>query len=225
MTENSMFSIECELRKLKEDISTNWVKMMQQLISVVFSGCAVNILSQNNIITSILLCFEHKYSWHPDTKYIIEIVLTLLILGFLVFVFRMALNIKEKVKDTKATHEDIRRLAEYFHKIIFNNITMGRSFLEKGLSCSVDYNKQDRELYLCESFYYFNIAFNDIVENEIFEQQPNRQQYQNFKQEVGESALKNTKRIFISSIEELMENLPAPEKKLAQKIYIVAQSW
>lgn len=214
MTETSMFPIEYELRQIHEENSSNWFKLMWQLISVVFSGIAVTLLCQKDYIPSLFDLIAEELSFPIWLKYLCEVFFILLLFVLLVTITFAIIKYKIKVKDNKASEEDRIRLAEFFHKVIFNNITTGRSFLKKASNCPDD----EKELYLCESIYYFNLSYKDILSKKILEI-GKREKYELFLKEVGKNTLKNTISIFQESIKTLKSLLPEEEKKIAEEIY------
>lgn len=220
MTETSMFPIEYEIRKMREENSSNWFRLMWQLTSVVFSGCATTLLCQHDYIPSLFDKLANALSIPTVLRYISEILFILLIFIGLVSFTHFVIKYKVKVKDNKADKISRARLAEYFHKVIFNNITAGRSFLKKSLSCS----GKEKELYLCEAFYYFILAYKDIKEKDIIEVGA-RKSYVLFLKEVGKSVLKDTINLLKDSINILKSQLPNPEKEIAEDIYKDIVGW
>ena len=220
MTETSMFPIEYEIRKMRDENSSNWFRLMWQLTSVVFSGCATTLLCQNNYIPSLFDKLTNMLPMPAFLRYIFEILFILLVfIGLVSFTYFVIKN-KVKVKDNKANELSRARLAEYFHKVIFNNITTGRSFLKKSSSCS----GKEKELYLCEALYYFILAYKDIKEKDIIEV-GERKSYVLFLKEVGKSVLKDTIDILKDSIYILISQLPNPEKGIAEDIYKDIVGW
>lgn len=220
MTETSMFPIEYEIRKMREENSSNWFRLMWQLTSVVFSGCATTLLCQHDYIPSLFDKLANALSMSTVLRYIFEIVFILLVFIGLVSITHLIIKYKVKIKDDKANDESRARLAEYFHKVIFNNITTGRSFLKKSSSCL----GKEKELYLCESLYYFSLAYKDIKEKNIIEVGA-RKSYILFLNAVGRSVLKDTIDILKESIDKLKSQLPNPEKNIAEKIYKDVVGW
>ena len=220
ITETSMYPIENELRQLREENSANWFKLMGHLLSVVFSGFAVTLMCQQEYIPKLFNCIAEKFSWPSWLKYVLEVLFVLSILIVLVTVLFALVKYLTKAKDNKASEEDRTRLSEYFHKVIFNNITTGRSFLKKALECT-DTNK---ELYFYESFYYFNLAYKEIKSKKIIEVGM-RENYKLFLNEVGKNALIKTLIIYKESIYTLKANLQNPEKDIAKHIYEDIITW
>lgn len=220
ITETSMFPIEYELKLMREENSANWFTLMWQLISIVFSGIAVTLLCQKEYIPSLFNYIALKFSLSVIVKYLIEITSILFLFIFLVSLAFYLIKFKIKVKDNKSIDADRKKLAEYFHKIIFNNITTGRSLLKKGLGLP----KEEQELYFCEAIYYFELAHSDIISYKIFEEGA-RHRYILFLKNIGVNAILNTLKVYRESIEQLEGLLPDPEKMIAEQIHQDLTDW
>lgn len=220
ITETSMFPIEYELKLMREENSSNWFTLMWQLISIVFSGIAVTLLCQREYIPSLFNYIAQKYALSTGMKYLLEIILIISLFLCLVTMAFVFIQMKIKTKDNKRLEIDREKLAEYFHKIIFNNITTGRSLLKKGMGLPND----EKELYFCEAIYYFKLAHYDIIRNKIFEV-GFRSKYISFLKIIGINTLLNTLRVYKESIEQLEKLLPDPEKITAEEIHKDLSHW
>lgn len=216
--ETVIYPVEDELRGIREENDKSWKKIVKQVGSVAFSGIGTTIAFQNDflptIITQFFPCKNKLFLFALEFFVAIAIFVGITaILWFLIY-------LSSKDTDEKRHDKERKELAEYFHKVILNNILTGVSFTKRAwnkkkeydkkelLLKNLDRNKKDYvemestyrdsqkyylkeiKLYISEALFYFKIANNQFDTKKIFEEGM-RNAYVEFIDMVGLSTFKN----------------------------------
>lgn len=223
-TETVLYPIENEIKKMRAENNKSWNTLLWQIFSVVFSGIGTTLLCQDDLLPSlvkVIYCRITKKgieTVETDNLFIIflEFLAAIIVFTIICLIINGLICLVNKSKDNKGTYENRKDTAEFFHKVIFNNIITGVSFIKKAKSCQekiniVQLNKnnqknvlsdeekenfkseeklytEERDLYISESIYYFKVANKQINDEHIFEHSF-RKQYKQFLDEVGVAAL------------------------------------
>ena len=146
----------------------------------------------------------------------------------------LCIYLRSKDSDEKRYDRDRKELAEYFHKVILNNILTGISFVKKACNKKKEYDNKDNlikeldktqkdwktmenvykesqkyyiqeiRLYISEALFYFKIANKQFENKKIFEIGM-RREFVEFIDIVGVSTFKNLFDMYIQSYDNLKE--------------------
>lgn len=216
--ETAIYPVENEIRAIRQENDKSWEKLLEQVGSVAFSGIGTTIAFQEDFMPSLLRKI------FPDINGIllvgINIFAALLIFTIITTFFWFLIYWHYANNDKKRSEKERIDLAEYFHKVILNNILTGISFTKRAWNKKKEYDNkskllakldQDQEnylelkesyldsqkyyekeikLYISEAIYYFKIA-NKQFENERIIERGMREEFIKFIDIVGLSTLKN----------------------------------
>lgn len=216
--ETVIYPVEDELRGIREENDKSWKKIVKQVGSVAFSGIGTTIAFQNDFIPALI-----KQFFPCKNKlflFALEFFVALAIFVGITAILWGLIYLSSKDTDEKRHDKERKELAEYFHKVILNNILTGISFTKRAwnkkkeydkkelLIKNLDRNKIDYEemesmyrdsqkyylkeikLYISEALFYFKIANNQFDTKKIFEDGM-RNAYVEFIDIVGLSTFKN----------------------------------
>lgn len=230
--ETVLFPIEEDIKDIKEQNEKNWTSLMWQIFSVVFSGIGTTLLCQDNFIPTWINALlqrneEVEQAQSSISLFLLEFFVAILFFGVFCLIFLKISAGCIALKDRKGSEKERRKLIEYFHKVILNNILTGISFTKKAKSRNEtvkDLNMQmekeedesrrkqfekehdaiqeEIELYACEAIYYFEIAEKQIRKKNIFEV-GNRNNYRKFVDEIGIVTLRKTLSMYERALNEL----------------------
>mgnify|MGYP004600273897 FL=1 len=186
-SEISLYPIELMLKKMQDENKCNLKNTVYKTSAVSLSGVGIVFLFQNmylkNMVEEVVTYLKWNCtSWKVD-------VLTFLF-GFFLFaiinvMFWGILKIKNNYEDSKRNKELREDMAEYFHKVILNNIIMGLSFAKKASNLLKEKAAQNQCcFYASQSLFYLKTAIRELDEKRIFEA-GGRERYTNFVNEVG----------------------------------------
>lgn len=213
--ENSAFPIEMIVRDIRDDNKATLSRVFWELGAIIFSGFGTTLLLQEDYLPKLTKTFlpNNTPSWFV---YIVELVIAVLL--FALFSICLCLVIRKiySANDNKGTNEKRRNLAEYFHKIILNNIITGVSFEKRAWkkrrqyedapddSESKEYYWREIRLYICEAIYYLKVANDQIKDNQIFEA-GNRDEYKSFIKKIGKGTLRTVLAIYMQTYDNLKD--------------------
>lgn len=224
-SETALFPIEYQLKLLRQENDKSWTLLMLKILSVIFSGVGTTVLCQENCIPALvqyIFCNILKKEIPMGWLIAIQSLAAIGLFVLLSFITIKIINLLNLSKDNKKNDSERENLAEVFHKIILNNIITGKSFTKKAQSKYNELQKYNTDtegegaereekakeikgefcLYLSEALYYFMIADRQITKEKIIEI-GNRDNYQNFLDEVGILTLAESLFMYEKSINEL----------------------
>lgn len=219
-TETVLYPIEDELRQIREGNEKSWSKLLWQICSIVFSGIGTTLLCQDNLLPSVVIeiyCKIKRIKIEQVTMsfgiFVWEFLAAILLFSLLCVLADGFIRWCNKNKDNKSSDTKRKNTAEYFHKVIFNNVITGVSFIKKVNECEKEVIEcrekikdgadeeeriyyedimkgceQEKILYVSEAIYYFKTANYQIDKEFIFEHSFNNK-YEKFLDEVGIVAL------------------------------------
>lgn len=223
--ESSAFPIEIMIREIRDYYKNTLLKIVWQFLGIVFSGIGTSLIAQNGLLSLFVVnCLNIEkdsmsfYVTEILCAFVFFIVIVMIIWGIIFLCF--------SGKDNKNSDKDRADLAEYFHKIILNNIITGVSFekkawktrerykskeistddenLKKSIEEAQGYYLRDIKLYICESIYYFKVANEQMNKSFIFES-GKREKYQEFIKKVGFGTLRSVYELYDKSYKNLDE--------------------
>lgn len=235
-TETVLYPIEDELRQIREGNEKSWRRLLWQIFSIVFSGIGTTLLCQDDLLPSVVIgiyCKIKKMNIEQVTMnwkiFVLEFLIALALFLLLCVLSAWLIGLCDKNKDNKRNDIKRKNTAEYFHKVIFNNVITGVSFIKKVNECEkeaeerrerlrnetddkekayceeiVNNCEQEKILYVSEAIYYFKTANHQIDEEYIFEHSFSKK-YEKFLDEVGIVALDKFLDMYEKAILELKE--------------------
>ena len=195
--ETVIYPVEDELRGIREENDKSWKQVVEKVGAVSFSGIGTTIAFQSDFIPALLQTYLHV-----SNKLILLFWEFFIALGMFVGITRSLwklTNWRSKNKDEKKHDVDRRKLAEYFHKVILNNVLTGISFVKRAWNKKKEYDKKELllsklnpaentyvetkssyedsqkyyikeiNLYISEALFYFKTANKQFNEKKIFE--------------------------------------------------------
>lgn len=233
-TETVLYPIEDELRQIREGNEKSWNKLLWQIFSIVFSGIGTTLLCQEDLLPSVVIgiyCNIKKIKIEQVKMsfgvFVWEFLAAIVIFSLLCLLADWFIRWRNKNKDNKSSDTKRKNTAEYFHKVIFNNVITGVSFIKKVNECEKEVIKcrekikdgvdeeekmcyedimkgceQEKILYVSEAIYYFKTANYQIDKEFIFEHSFNKK-YEKFLNEVGIVALDKFLDMYEKAIMEL----------------------
>lgn len=132
-SEISLYPIELTLKKMHDENKRDLKNIMYKTASVFLSGIGTIFLFQNEYLQNMVKEVVTFKKLNCDS-WILGILTSLI--GILIFVIINIIvwgivKIKGANEDSKRNREIREDTAEYFHKVILNNIIMGLSFAKK----------------------------------------------------------------------------------------------
>lgn len=123
-TETSLYPIEDELRKLRNENDKNWTTLMLKMTSVVFSGIGTTLVCQKEFLPTFIdwLVIHLGIDIAIEWLYVIELLLAIGIFIIISFVSFIVIDLVNKNTDNKKNNDSRKHTAEYFHKVILNNV-------------------------------------------------------------------------------------------------------
>ena len=225
-SETVLFPIENELKLLRQENDKSWTTLMSKILAVVFSGIGTTLLCQESLLPALVtyICDDIMKKKFPfPLVYILQLLIAIGIFLLLTYLFTKFINWKSNSKDNKRTDLERENLAEYFHKVILNNIITGKSFTKKAEGKMRDFQnyisqetngertkqkinefKGEFCLYLSEALYYFTTAEKQMMEKKIIEI-GQREKYMEYLGEVGVLTLAESLLMFERSIGQLKQ--------------------
>lgn len=230
--ETVIYPVEDELRGIREENEKSWKKIICQVGSVVFSGIGTTIAFQDDFLPVVI----RKYSPCNDAVFLflLQFFSACFLFAGVTFVLWWMIRLKSKASDKKRYDKDRRELAEYFHKVILNNVLTGISFTKRAWNKKRDYNAKEEliqkldkskkgydkiesncresqnyyvkeiKLYISEALFYFKLANKQFENKKIFETGM-RREYIEFIDIVGLSTFKNLFDMYTQSYNNLEE--------------------
>jgi len=213
--ENSAFPIEMIVRDIRNDNKATLSRVFWELGAIVFSGFGTTLLLQEQYLPSLITMFlpDQAPTWFI---YIVELIVAFLLFALFSICLCKIIRIIYSVDDNKGTNEKRKNLAEFFHKIILNNIITGVSFEKKAWkkrkqyedapdnSESKNYYWREIRLYICEAIYYLKVANEQIKDKQILET-GNRDEYKAFINNIGKGTLSTVLDIYNQTYNNLVE--------------------
>lgn len=230
--ETVIYPVEDELRGIREENDKSWKKVVKQVSSVAFSGIGTTIAFQNEFLPAII----KKYSPCSDELFLffLEFFIAIVIFIGITAFFWLWIYLSSKDNDEKKHDEERKELAEYFHKVILNNILTGISFTKRAWNKKEEYKKKEMlincldkkkedyeekkeayrdsqkyytkeiRLYISEALFYFKTANRQFEKKKIFEKGM-RKAYVEFIDIVGFSTFKNLFDMYGQTYENMKE--------------------
>lgn len=229
--ETVIYPVEDEIRGIREENDKSWKKVIEQVGSVVFSGIGTTIAFQEDFLPAII----RKYSPCRDELFLffLQFFIAIAIFVGITTILWLCIYLKSKANDEKRHDKDRRELAEYFHKVILNNILTGISFIKRAWNKKKEYDNKDEliekldktkkdceetenayresqkyyvkeiRLYISEALFYFKMANKQFENKKIFESGM-RREYVEFIDIVGLSTFKNLFDMYTQSYDNLI---------------------
>ncbi|MDO5573741.1 MAG: hypothetical protein Q4G60_07165 [bacterium] len=229
-SETSLFPIEEEIRRLRKDAETSVVSLIYKIIAVIFSGIGTSLVCQNEFLSSLIKSFLLYFSINISdiALYLLEIIIALFIFALLSFILIKLLNWSRRNADNKKNNIIREGTAEYFHKVILNNIITGVSFIKKAKGNFDEMNSKvkkeaedhtsvnemdffDKEiyalrleccLYIAQAIFYLTLAKDEMIEKKIVEL-GDRSNYIDFLNCVGFLSLMETLLMYQKTLDDL----------------------
>lgn len=225
--ETVIYPVEDELRGIREENDKSWKKVVKQVGSVAFSGIGTTIAFQNEFLPALIkILFPCS---NALCLFFLEFFIAIAIFIGTTALFWLWIYLSSKDIDEKKHDEDRKELAEYFHKVILNNILTGISFIKRAWNKKREYeqkelliyNEKNEEmknayrdsqkyylkeikLYISEALFYFKTANKQFEKKKIFEKGM-RKAYVEFIDIVGLSTFKNVFDMYEQSYENMKE--------------------
>lgn len=216
--ETVIYPIEDEIRRIREENDKSWKKIVKQVGSVAFSGIGTTIAFQNEFLPAII----KKYfpCKNELLLFALEFFIAIDMFVGITAIFWIFIYLSSKDTDAKRHYKERKELAEYFHKVILNNILTGISFTKRAWNKKKEYDKKELliknldskkedyeemkstysdsqkyylkeiKLFISEALFYFKMANKQFEKNKIFEKGM-RNAYVEFIDIVGLSTFKN----------------------------------
>lgn len=195
--ETVIYPVEDELRGIREENDKSWKQIVEKVGAVSFSGIGTTIAFQSDFIPALLqtyLCVSNKLN-----MFFLEFFISLGMFVGITFLCWKLIIWRSKNKDEKKHDVDRRKLAEYFHKVILNNVLTGISFVKRAWNKKKEYEEKvllisklnpaentyvetkssyedsqkyyikEINLYISEALFYFKTANKQFDEKKIFE--------------------------------------------------------
>lgn len=229
--ETVIYPVEDEIRGIREENEKSWKKVVGQVGSVVFSGIGTTIAFQENFLPTIIKKFFHT---SETCLFFLQFFIAIAVFVGCTAILWLCIYLRSKDSDEKRYDRDRKELAEYFHKVILNNILTGISFVKKACNKKKEYDNKDNlikeldktqkdwktmenvykesqkyyiqeiRLYISEALFYFKIANKQFENKKIFEIGM-RREFVEFIDIVGVSTFKNLFDMYIQSYDNLKE--------------------
>ena len=192
--ETVIYPVEDELRGIREENDKSWKQIVEKVGAVSFSGIGTTIAFQSDFIPALLQTYLHV-----SNKLILLFWEFFIALGMFVGITRSLWKLINWRSKNKKHDVDRRKLAEYFHKVILNNVLTGISFVKRAWNKKKEYDKKELllsklnpaentyvetkssyedsqkyyikeiNLYISEALFYFKTANKQFNEKKIFE--------------------------------------------------------
>lgn len=230
--ETVIYPVEDEIRGIREENDKSWKKVIEQVGSVVFSGIGTTIAFQEDFLPAIIT----KYSPCRDKLFVffLQFFIAIAIFVGITAILWFCIYLRSKANDEKRYDKGRRELAEYFHKVILNNILTGISFIKRAWNKKKEYDNKEElikkldktnngykeaenayresqkyyvkeiRLYISEALFYFKMA-NKQFENKKIIEIGMRREYVEFIDIVGLSTFKNLFDMYTQSYNNLKE--------------------
>ena len=199
-SEISLYPIELALKKMQDENNRTLNNTIYKTSAVLLSGIGTTFLFQNKYLYNIVENVITFFSWNCTPR-VIEFLTFLL--GCLIFVLFSSVKVKTYIEDSKRNKELREDTAEYFHKVILNNIIMGLSFAKKAAKIlNTNESKKQCCFYTSQSLFYLKTALRDLEQKQIFEA-GGRDKYRNFVDEVGWITLYETLNMLNNAFHEI----------------------
>ena len=179
--------------------------IMYKTASVFLSGIGTIFLFQNEYLQNMVKEVVTSKKLNCDS-WILGILTSLI--GILIFVIINIIvwgivKIKGANEDSKRNREIREDTAEYFHKVILNNIIMGLSFAKKtSKQLKMNESKDQCCFYVSQALFYLKTAIRELKGKNIFEA-GERDVYIDFVNEVGWITLYETLQMLKSTFREI----------------------
>lgn len=204
-SEISLYPIELTLKKMQDENKRNFKNTIYKTSAAFLSGIGTIFLFQNKYLYNIVETLFEFFEWNC-TSWEIGI-LTFIMGAALFFIINIiawglckVIDANEDSKRNKNLREDI---AEYFHKVILNNIIMGLSFAKKASNLlTTKASKNQCCFYTSQALFYLKTAIRELDKKQIFEA-GGREQYLEFIDEVGWITLYETLHMLNSTFREI----------------------